>query len=76
MCVGTITKTLKNTEGVESAKVDLESKIATVQFIPAKVDLASLEQRIAKVGYDANNTKRDPEAYENLDACCKEDGNH
>ncbi len=76
MCVSNITEALKQTDGVQSVNVDLKEKIATVQYLPAKINLSSLEQTIANAGYDANNTKRNMEAYEKLDECCKIDGGH
>jgi len=76
MCVSNITKALEQTDGVQSVKVDLKEKVATVQFLPAKLNLAALEQTISNAGYDANNTKRNMEAYEKLDDCCKIDGGH
>ncbi|HXG38624.1 MAG TPA: heavy-metal-associated domain-containing protein [Bacteroidota bacterium] len=70
-CVGTITDALKGVEGVQKAEVDLEKKLATVQFIPAKVDLQKLETAVVNAGYDANDKKRNPAAYEQLPDCCK-----
>jgi len=76
MCVSNITKALETTDGVQSVNVNLEQKTATVQFLPAKINLSTLEQTIANAGYDANKTKRNMEAYEKLDECCKIDGGH
>ncbi len=76
MCVANITEALEKAEGVQSVKVDLEAKTATVEFLPVKINLSGLEQTIANAGYDANNTKRNMEAYEKLDECCKIDGGH
>jgi mercuric ion binding protein len=73
MCTEMIEDALGKVEGVEDVKVELKTKVATVKFLPAKVDLARLEQAIASVGYDANSTKRDKEAYEQLPECCKEE---
>jgi copper chaperone CopZ len=70
-CVDTITDALQGVEGVHKAEVDLEKKLATVHFIPAKVDLQKLETAIVNAGYDANDKKRNPEAYEKLPDCCK-----
>ncbi len=70
-CVNTITDALEEVEGVQKAEVDLEKKLATVHFIPAKVDLQQLETAIVNAGYDANDKKRNPEAYEKLPDCCK-----
>jgi copper chaperone CopZ len=72
-CVTTVTKALKNVDGVKTAKVDLKKKTATVKYTSAKVTLEKLENAIADAGYDANSVKRNPEAYEKLDACCKTD---
>ena len=74
MCVSNITKALEATDGVTSASVDLDTKTATVQFLEAKVDLNQLEMAIANAGYDANDTKKNLEAYDNLAGCCKIDG--
>jgi mercuric ion binding protein len=72
-CVTTVTKALKKVDGVKSAKVDLKKKTATVTYASTKVTVEKLEQAIADAGYDANNVKRNPEAYGKLDACCKID---
>jgi copper chaperone CopZ len=72
-CVSTLTKALKKVDGVKSTKIDLEKKTATVTYASAKTSLSKIESAIAKAGYDANSTKRDPAAYEKLDACCKAD---
>jgi periplasmic mercuric ion binding protein len=72
-CVSTITKALKKVDGVKTTKIDLEKKIATVTYVSTKTTLSKIEKAIAKAGYDANDLKRDPAAYEKLDACCKAD---
>lgn len=72
-CVTTVTKALKKVPGVKTAKVDLKKKTATVTFASTKVTIDKLEMAIANAGYDANKVKRNPEAYEKLDACCKTD---
>jgi copper chaperone CopZ len=70
-CVGTITDALMEVEGVKQVKVDLDKKVAEIQFIPVKVDLARLETAIVNAGYDANDKKRNSESYEKLPECCK-----
>ncbi len=71
-CVANIEKALKGLEDVQSAKVNLESKLVAVSYDSSKLALGDLEKAIAAAGYDANDKKRDPEAYDMLDACCKE----
>ena len=72
-CARTIEKAVAKVEGVKEINVDLDKKIAQVKFIPTMVTLDKLENAITGVGYDANDKKRSPQAYENLDACCKID---
>lgn len=74
MCVKSIEKTLTALEGVNTAKVNLDMKTATVEFLPAKATLATIETAITKAGYDANDKKADPDAYEALRGCCKVGG--
>ncbi len=70
-CSETITAALENVDGVEKVSVDLDDKKVHVQYVAAKVNLATLENAIASVGYDANSTKRNETAYQSLDACCQ-----
>ena len=70
-CVRTVEKALKAVSGVETAKVNLKKKTATVTYLPATTTLASLEKAITMSGYSANDKKADPDAYEKLDDCCK-----
>jgi copper chaperone CopZ len=71
MCSKTITDAVKKIDGVNSISVDVEKKIATVEFISTKTNLASLEKSITDAGYNANDKKRNPDAYEHLPGCCK-----
>ena len=72
-CVTNVSNAVKKVVGVKSAKVDLKKKTATVTYASNKVTLDKIEKAIADAGYDANNVKRNPAAYEKLDACCKSD---
>lgn len=71
MCVATVTNALNEVEGVKEVSVDLKGKVATVKYIAAKATVPVLEQAIANAGYDANNVKRNDEAYHNLPKCCQ-----
>lgn len=71
-CVANVEKALKAVDGVQSVKVNLEGKLAAVSYDGGKLGLNDLEKVITAAGYDANEKKRDPEAYDMLDACCKE----
>ncbi|MBM4161855.1 MAG: heavy-metal-associated domain-containing protein [Ignavibacteria bacterium] len=72
-CAKTISSAVKKVEGVKSVSVDAEKKVAMVKYNPTKATLASLEKAIADAGYNANDTKRNQEAYEKISECCKID---
>jgi len=49
-CAKTIEKKLAKMEGVKSAKVDYDNKLAMVEFDDAKVTTTTLEETVKKVG--------------------------
>lgn len=75
MCRSTIERDLAFEKGVKSSNLNLETKIITVQFNPKKTDADKIRKRITKIGYNADNMKRDIKSYEKLPDCCK-DGAH
>ena len=58
-CAKTIEKKLSKMEGVKSAKVDFDKKLAMVEYDEATVTPTSLEETVTKVGdsYTVNNMK-------------------
>lgn len=70
-CEDNIKKAIYALEGVKEVNVDVEKKNIEVKFVPAQTNLQTIEITLTRAGYDANDKKRDPEAYENLDECCK-----
>lgn len=70
-CKKNITGALNKIDGVINVKVDLSNKTVTVKYDDEKTSIGVLEDAISAAGYDANNKKADPAAYENLDECCK-----
>lgn len=73
MCAETVEKAITGVKGVQSVTVSLDEKVATVSYTPT-TELSSIEEAITAAGYDANDRKADPQAYENLPECCKKDG--
>jgi copper chaperone CopZ len=73
-CKERIEKELVYTKGVKSVDLDLETKIVTVSYRTDKTDADKLRKAIAGVGYDADDVKADPKAYDKLPACCKKGG--
>ena len=70
-CKKNITKALKKVDGVGDFKIDIDGKKATINYDKSKADLTKIEKAITGAGYDANDKKSDPDAYSNLDDCCK-----
>lgn len=70
-CKKNITNALKETDGVSDIDVDVKGKTVKVTYDKSKTDLSKIEATIVGAGYDANDKKADPKAYENLDDCCK-----
>ena len=58
-------------KGVKMYELDDQAMIFTVYYNGKKTDLQTIKIAISKLGYDADDVKADPEAYENLDGCCK-----
>ena len=76
MCKSTIENGISVVKGVVKVEVDVEKKVGHVTYKAGVVDLAAIEKAISALGYDANNTKADPEAYKDLSDCCKVPGGH
>ena len=70
-CVKTITTALDKVDGVKSVKIDLEKKMAHVNYDAEKVKLNDIEKAITAAGYDANDLKRDEDAHSTLPSCCQ-----
>ena len=73
-CKQKIESKLRNLKGLKSIDVDVDSKSATVEFDPGVTTLAKIEKAIAKVGYDANETRANAKAQSKLAPCCRPGG--
>lgn len=58
-------------KGVKMYELDEANATITVFYNTKKTDLATIKTAISKLGYDADEVKADPTAYEKLDGCCK-----
>jgi len=78
MCKDRIEKALAYEKGVYSSNLDLKTKEVTVVYNPKKISPDKIRLAISKVGYQADDLKADPFAYEELPPCCKlpDDKNH
>ncbi len=70
-CKKNIETAVKKLDGIESIDVVVKEKTAHINFDKSKTDVGKIESAITAAGYDANDKKADPEAYKELDDCCK-----
>ncbi len=58
-------------KGLRMYELDEKAMTFTVYFNSKKTNIQTIREAISKLGYDADDVKADPKAYENLDQCCK-----
>ncbi|MCX6285405.1 MAG: heavy metal-associated domain-containing protein [Bacteroidetes bacterium] len=73
MCKDRIEQGMAFEKGVKNVVLDVETKIATITYIPSKTTPDDLRKALSKLGYDADNVLADKAAYAKLPACCKKD---
>jgi periplasmic mercuric ion binding protein len=71
MCKTRLEKSLAYEKGVQSASLDVPSKVLTVTYRPDKTTPAALRTAVQKTGYDADEVTADARAYDRLPECCK-----
>ena len=71
MCKARIEKSLAYEKGVQSAVLDVPSKVLTVTYKADKTTPAALRSAVQKTGYDADELTADARAYNRLPDCCK-----
>ena len=70
MCKKKIEKAAKEA-GATYAVWNQQTKILSVTYNASGASTASIQQKIASVGYDTPNYKTTDEAYKSLDECCQ-----
>ncbi|MDQ2772188.1 MAG: heavy-metal-associated domain-containing protein [Bacteroidota bacterium] len=71
MCKARIEKSLAYEKGVQSAVLDVPTKVLTVTYKTDKTNPAALRTAVQKTGYDADELTADARAYNRLPDCCK-----
>lgn len=71
MCKKTIESNLGKEKGVQSVKVDLATNTVNVVYNPKKVTKDAIQDKITKIGYDANEKVADQKAHDALPGCCQ-----
>ena len=70
-CNDRIEKAMAYEKGVVNSNLNLDDKVLTVTYKPAKTSPENIRKAVNSVGYDADDTKADENAYAALPACCK-----
>ena len=71
MCKARIEKSMAYEKGVQSAVLDVPSKVLTVTYRVDKTSPEALRSAVQKTGYDADELTADARAYNRLPDCCK-----
>jgi len=58
-------------KGVKMFELDDKKMTLTVYYNAQKTDASQIRKAISELGYDADEVKAVPAAYEKLDECCK-----
>ena len=58
-------------KGIKSYEINEKNMTITVVYNPQKVNVAMIRKAISSLGFDADEIKADPVAYNQLDPCCK-----
>lgn len=74
MCKERIEDELNYTKGVVFAEVNLEKNIVTVKYKTKFLNPDIIKGIVSKIGYDAGEVQRNPEAFNKLPKCCKDKG--
>jgi len=72
-CEKNILKAFDRIDGITEVNVDLKNKNVKINYNEAVITVSEIKSIISKTGYDADDIKRDPSAYDKLDECCKDD---
>lgn len=71
MCKARLEKSMAYEKGVQSATLDVPTKVLTVNYRPDKTNVAALRTAVLKTGYDADDQTAEAHAYSRLPDCCK-----
>lgn len=71
MCEDTIETGVRTLPGISVADLDVTTQKLKVKFDPTKTNMEEIRNKVASLGYQADEVQADPSAYENLPACCQ-----
>jgi cation transport ATPase len=70
-CGGRFEREMYAINGIKTYEINMKDTTIVVVYNPLKVTPEIIKTAISKMGYDADEVKADPVAYEKLDECCK-----
>lgn len=73
MCKSRIEKAAKEVDGVTTADWNKETKMISVTYDQAKVEMMDIHKAIAKVGHDTEKAQAEDKVYDALPGCCQYD---
>ena len=71
MCSMIVEEAVADLGGVSKVEIDLKAKTGKVTYKASLIDFPAIEKAITSIGYSVNDKKADPDAYANLELCCK-----
>lgn len=72
-CAKTIKTAVLKLDGIKNVDINTDTKLATIEFIPASVKVSDIEDAIVMSGYGANEKIANKEAFEKLPDCCRKE---
>jgi copper chaperone CopZ len=73
-CGQRIENALYAIKGIKRVDIDQKEKTLKVAYNTQKTTVDEIKKTITQIGFDADDMKADPVAYEKLDDCCKKAG--
>lgn len=64
---------IRKAQGIRKVNINPEESTVQVTYRTDKTTPEEIRIALSKAGFDADDVKADPEAYNNLDGCCKKD---
>lgn len=77
-CKNRIESRMNKAKGIFNSDLNVDTKLLTIIYDKSIWTLATLEEKITEIGYDANTKIAKKAAYKRLPACCRKDyvGSH
>lgn len=73
MCEKTIETSLNDITSISKGDWNKETDLMTVVYDSTRINLDSIKQKIADVGYDSDSHRAKDAVYNNLPGCCQYD---